>query len=126
MDAKQPQHSPVIGCGWIKRGEEHPIQSNTDPKRLNINGGINIGALTAEIRFDDTIDADSSARGSGTARNVDQVTKCLIIHITIRLTAKAACKKCFAEHDSFAPRLRTLLTEKLQIIGKERPKIAID
>ncbi len=29
MDATHPQHNPVIGCGWIKREKEHPIQSNT-------------------------------------------------------------------------------------------------
>ena len=60
MDATHPQHNPVIGCGWIKRGKEHPIQSNTGRQRLNINGAINVQALSAEIRFDETIDAAST------------------------------------------------------------------
>ena len=60
MDATHPQHNPVLGCGWIKRGKEYPIQSNTGRQRLNINGAINIQALTAEVRFDDTIDAVST------------------------------------------------------------------
>ncbi|HYN76675.1 MAG TPA: hypothetical protein VES73_02645, partial [Lamprocystis sp. (in: g-proteobacteria)] len=38
---------------------------------------------------------------------------------------REACKKFFSELDSFAPRMRTLLTENFQIIGKEKPKIAI-
>ncbi len=58
MDATHPQHNPVIGCGWIKRGKEHPIHSNTG--RLNINGAINVQALSAETRFDETIDAVST------------------------------------------------------------------
>jgi transposase len=60
MDATHPLHNPVIGRGWIKRGEEHPIQSNTGRRRLNINGAINIETMGAHIRFDDTIDAEST------------------------------------------------------------------
>lgn len=60
MDATHPQHNPVLGCGWIKRGQEHPIQSNTGRKRLNINGAINVQTLSAEVRFDETIDAAST------------------------------------------------------------------
>jgi transposase len=60
MDATHPQHNPVIGCGWIKRGKEHPIRSNTGRQRLNINGAINVQTMSAEIRFDETIDAVST------------------------------------------------------------------
>lgn len=60
MDATHPQHNPVLGSGWIKRGKEYPIQSNTGRQRLNINGAINVQDLSAEVRFDDTIDAVST------------------------------------------------------------------
>lgn len=60
MEATHPQHNPVIGCGWIKRGKAHPICSNTGRQRLNINGAINVETLSAEVRFDDTIDAAST------------------------------------------------------------------
>ena len=60
MDATHPQHNPVIGYGWIKRGEEHPVKSNTGRRRLNINGAIDVQRMSAEIRFDDTIDAIST------------------------------------------------------------------
>ena len=59
MDATHSLHNPVIGRGWIKRGKEHPIQSNTG-RRLNINGAINIETMSAHVRFDDTIDAEST------------------------------------------------------------------
>jgi len=45
MDAMHPQHNPVLGCGWIKRGNTQPIQSNTGRQRPNINGAINIETL---------------------------------------------------------------------------------
>ena len=60
MDAVHPQHNPIMGCGWIKRGQKQTIPSNTGRQRLNINGAINIAKLSAEVRFDDTINAAST------------------------------------------------------------------
>ena len=60
MDATHPQHNPVISYGWIQRGKEHPVKSNTGRRRLNINGAIDVQRMSAEIRFDDTIDAIST------------------------------------------------------------------
>jgi transposase len=60
MDATHPQHNPVLGGGWIKRGRRFPIKSNTGRRRLNINGAINVDTLHAVIRYDDTINAEST------------------------------------------------------------------
>ncbi len=60
VDAVHPQHNPIMGYGWIKRGQEQTLPSNTGRQRLNINGAINIAALSAEMRFDDTINATST------------------------------------------------------------------
>jgi transposase len=60
MDATHPQHNPVISYGWIKRGKEHPIKSNTGRRRLNINGAIDIQNMSVEIRFDETINGIST------------------------------------------------------------------
>ncbi len=60
VDAVHPQHNPIMGYGWIKRGQEQTLPSNTGRQRLNINGAINIAALNAEVRFDDTINATST------------------------------------------------------------------
>ena len=70
MDATHPQHNPVIGNGWLKRGKEHPIKSNTGRRRLNINGAIDIRRMSAEFRFDDTAytgvwTANGGCTGSG-------------------------------------------------------------
>jgi transposase len=60
MDAVHPQHNPVIGYGWIKRGEDHDVKSNTGRRRVNINGAIDLERLEPVVRFDDTIDGAST------------------------------------------------------------------
>jgi len=60
MDAVHPQHNPVIACGWIKRGQEHDVPSNTGRRRVNINGAINLEDLAPVVRFDETINAEST------------------------------------------------------------------
>ena len=60
MDAVHPQHNPVIACGWIKRGEEQQIPSNTGRQRLNINGAIDLESLEPVVRFDESINAEST------------------------------------------------------------------
>ncbi len=60
MDAVHPQHNPVIACGWIKRGQDREVRSNTGRRRVNINGAIDLERLEPVVRFDDTINTDSS------------------------------------------------------------------
>jgi len=60
MDATHPQHNPVLAYGWIKHGEDRNVRSNTGRRRLNINGAIDLDRLEPVVRFDDTIDADST------------------------------------------------------------------
>jgi transposase len=60
MDATHPRHNPVLGYGWIQRGTEHEIPSNTGRDRLNINGAIDLERLEPVVRFDDTINAAST------------------------------------------------------------------
>lgn len=60
MDAVHPQHNPVIACAWIKRGEDQEVRTNTGRQRVNINGAIDLDRLEPVVRFDDTINADST------------------------------------------------------------------
>ena len=79
MDATHPQHNPVIGYGWIKRGKEHPVKSNTGRRRLNINGAIDVQRMRAEIRFDDTIDAISTIALFEQIERANPMAKCITI-----------------------------------------------
>jgi len=38
MDVTHPHHNSVVACGWIKKGHEFELRSNTGRQRLNING----------------------------------------------------------------------------------------
>jgi transposase len=60
MDAVHRQHNPVLAYGWIKRGEEQPVATNTGRKRLNINGAIDLDRLEPVVRFDESINAEST------------------------------------------------------------------
>jgi transposase len=60
MDAVHPHHNPLIACGWIKRGETHAVPTNSGRQRLNINGAIDLDRLAPVVRFDDTINAEST------------------------------------------------------------------
>jgi len=60
MDATHPHHNPAVACGWIKKGHEFELRSNTGRQRLNINGVINIQNLDAVTRFDNRINAEST------------------------------------------------------------------
>jgi transposase len=55
MDATHPIHNPIANYGWIKRGQNYAVKTNTGRRRLNINGAMNISTL--EPRYDDTINA---------------------------------------------------------------------
>lgn len=60
MDATHPQHNPIAGYGWIKRGQNHEIPSKTGRQRININGAIDCARLCPIIRYDDTINVQST------------------------------------------------------------------
>jgi len=60
MDALHPQHKPVMGSGWIKKGKDFQICSNTGRKRLNINGALSLNTLNMVMRYDDSINAQST------------------------------------------------------------------
>ena len=60
MDAVHPHHNPIAGYGWIKRGQDREIRSNTGRRRLNINGVIDCVKQHAIVRYDDTINAQST------------------------------------------------------------------
>lgn len=62
MDATHPHHNPIAGYGWIKRGQTHEIRNNTGRQRLNINGVIDCSDLSAIVRYDDTINAQSTIK----------------------------------------------------------------
>ena len=60
MDAVHPQHNSVPAYGWIKKGHEAELKANCGRQRLNIKGVIDVATFKTVVRFDETINADST------------------------------------------------------------------
>lgn len=60
MDGVHALHNPIGAFGWIKKGTDKPIKTNTGRNRVNVNGAINIQNLRIETRMDDRINAEST------------------------------------------------------------------
>jgi len=60
MDGTHPQHNSVAAYGWIKRGTDNTLESNTGRKRVNINGAIDIQRLDVVTEFGEAVNAQST------------------------------------------------------------------
>jgi len=58
-DSVHPQHNPILGYGWIKKGEDVEIPSNTGRDHLNINGAINVKTKEVIVESTKTVNADA-------------------------------------------------------------------
>ena len=54
LDASHPHHNNKSSYGWIPKGEERWIKTNTGRKRLNINGALSIEDLNIITRLEET------------------------------------------------------------------------
>lgn len=59
LDASHPHHNNKASYGWIPKGEERWIKTNTGRQRVNINGALNLEDLTIITRLEETINADN-------------------------------------------------------------------
>ncbi len=55
-----PQHNTKPACGWIPKGEDKEIKSNTRRKRVNINGVLNPETKEIIVIESKTINAQST------------------------------------------------------------------
>jgi len=57
MDGVHPQHNTVAAYGWIKKGYEKEIKSNSGRQRLNINGALDITTCKVTMTIEETLNA---------------------------------------------------------------------
>jgi len=60
LDATHPQHNTRATYGWILKGRDRLIKSNTGRERVNINGALNAKTHAVEVREDKRINAQST------------------------------------------------------------------
>ncbi|CAN5356131.1 hypothetical protein BH10PSE19_BH10PSE19_22640 [soil metagenome] len=60
MDGVHPQHNTMLAYGWIKKGQDNIIKSNTGRQRININGALDAETHAVITREDARINAQST------------------------------------------------------------------
>jgi len=60
VDSVHPVHNSQPAYGWIKKGQEKALLSNTGRERININGAYDIEEHSVTVREDKTINAQSA------------------------------------------------------------------
>ena len=61
-DAVHPQFNSIPSYGWIRRGTDKELKSNSGRKRVNINGAVNVETQYIVTDFSKTINGASSLR----------------------------------------------------------------
>jgi len=61
-DAVHPTYNTVASYGWIKKGQEKMLATNSGRQRVNINGVVNIDSLQMTADFSDSINGGSTVR----------------------------------------------------------------
>jgi transposase len=62
LDGVHPQHNTQLAYGWIKKGQNKVVKSNSGRQRININGALNADTLEVVMRTDDTINTQSTLK----------------------------------------------------------------
>lgn len=60
MDGVHPQYNTMLAYGWIKKGQDNIIKSNTGRQRINFNGLLDKETHEVLIREDESINATST------------------------------------------------------------------
>ena len=60
LDGCHPHHNSIPAYGWIKKGVEKQLRSNTGRDRININGAYNVEDRKVIVREDESINAEST------------------------------------------------------------------
>jgi transposase len=58
-DSTHPMLNPVLASGWIKKGEDFSVKTNSGRQRVNINGAVELGSLDVIARTCKTVNQGS-------------------------------------------------------------------
>ena len=62
MDGVHPQHNSKPAYGWMEKGQDVVLKSNTGRQRININGAVDPKSLEVSIQVDDAVNAQSTIK----------------------------------------------------------------
>ena len=58
-DSTHPMLNPVLASGWIRRGEDFSVKTNSGRQRVNINGAVDIASMDVIARTCETVNQSS-------------------------------------------------------------------
>ena len=58
-DSTHPMLNPILASGWIRKGEDFAIKTNSGRQRVNINGAVELTSLDVIARTCDTVNQSS-------------------------------------------------------------------
>lgn len=59
-DAVHPEHNGIAAYGWIKRGQERELKTNSGRQRLNLHGAMNAETYQVTVIESNTVNRDST------------------------------------------------------------------
>jgi transposase len=62
LDGTHPQHNAVAAYGWIKKGTDKELRTNTGRTRVNLNGALNAEDHSVVVEEEETIDKHAAIR----------------------------------------------------------------
>lgn len=62
MDGVHPQHNSKPAYGWMEKGQDTVLKSNTGRKRININGALDPKNFEVSIQIDEAVNAQSTIK----------------------------------------------------------------
>ena len=60
VDGVHPEHNTLAAYGWLKKGEERKLKTNSGRQRVNLHGAINIETLDVEIIESNSVNGAST------------------------------------------------------------------
>ena len=60
VDGVHPQHNSMPAYGWIRKGVDQPLQSNTGRERVNINGALDPDSLEVIAKAAKTLNSETT------------------------------------------------------------------
>ena len=118
MDGVHPMHNVQPAYGWIKRGEEKALKSNTGRERVNINGAYNIEDHSITVREDESINSQSTIALFEQLLKKYPLGMLYIIHDNARYYKSKLVQEFLKEHTRIQPKNLPSYSPNLNVIER--------
>lgn len=93
IDSTHPRHCPELGYGWIRKGKEKEVPTNSGRSRLNISGAVCVADKDVITRQSETINSASIGQLLMAIRSKNQNEKLYVVMDNARYNRSKYVKK---------------------------------